>query len=84
MYYKKTLNKLFIKKDLKFMSPKRELTFALLYLGKTSPELRTRLRRTIEINLPYYNLKVICTSKCRRNTLFRFKDSIEKIHSEIT
>ena len=38
MYYKKTLNKLFIKKDLNFMSPKRELTFALLYLGKTSPE----------------------------------------------
>ena len=50
---KKFLNKLFIKKDLNFMLPKRELTLVLPYLGKLSFDLRTRVRRTIEIDLPY-------------------------------
>ena len=50
---KKFLNKLFIKKDLNFMLLKRELTLVLPYLGKLSFDLRTRVRRTIEIDLPY-------------------------------
>ena len=75
---KKFLNKLFIKKDLNFMVPKRELTFVLPYLGKLSFDLRTRLRRTIERDLPYCKLKIIFRSKCRLNTLFRFKDPLEK------
>ena len=42
---KKFFNKLFIKKDLNLMAPKRELTSVLLYLGgKLSIDLRTRLR----------------------------------------
>ena len=53
------------------MVPKRELICVLPYLGKASLDLRTRLRRTIERNLPF-------RSKCRLNTLFRFKDSLEK------
>ena len=68
------LNKLFLKKDLNFMAPKRELTFVLPYLL----DLRTRLRRTVERDLPYFKLKIIFRSKCRLNTLFRFKDSLEK------
>ena len=75
---KKSLNKLFIKKDLNFTVPERELTFVLSYLGKLSRDLRTRLRRTIERDLPYCKLKVIFGSKCKLNTLFRFKDSLEK------
>ena len=75
---KKFLNKLFIKKDLNFMFPKRELTFFLPYLGKLSFDFRTRLRRTIERDLPYCKLKIIFRSKCRLNTLFRFKDPLEK------
>ena len=75
---KKFLNKLLIKKDLNFMVPKRELTFVLPYLGKLSFDLRTRLRRTIERDLPYCKLKIIFRSKCRLNTLFRFKDPLEK------
>ena len=43
----KFLNKLFIQKDLNFMVTKRELAFVLINLGKTSLDLRTRLRRTI-------------------------------------
>ena len=42
------------------MVPKRELTFVLPYLGKLSLDLKIRLRRTIETNLPYCKLKV-CT-----------------------
>ena len=46
------------------MVPKRELTFVLPYLGKLSFDLRTRLRRTIERDLPYCKLKIIFRSKC--------------------
>ena len=60
------------------MVPKRELTFALPYLGKLSLDLRTRLKRTIERDLPYCKVKVIFRSKYRFNTLFRFNDSLEK------
>ena len=60
------------------MVPKRELTFVLPYLGKLSLDLRTRPRRTIERDLPYCKLKIIFRSKCRLNTLFRFKDPLEK------
>ena len=72
------------KKDLSFMVPKKELSFVLPYLGKLSFDLRTRLKRTIERNLLYCKLKIIFRSKCRLNTLFRFKDPLEKkIHSGI-
>ena len=81
---KKFLNKLFIKKDLNLMVPKRELTFVLPYSDKLSFDLRTRLRQTIERDLPYCKLKIIFRSKCRLNTLFWFKDPLEKkIHSGI-
>ena len=40
----KFLNKLFIQKDLNFMVTKRELAFVLTNLGKTSLDLRLRLR----------------------------------------
>ena len=60
------------------MVPKRELTFVLLYLGKLSFDLRTRLRRTIERDLPYCKLKIIFRSKCRLNKMFRFKDKKKK------
>ena len=75
---KKFLNKLFVQRGLNFMVPKRELICVLPYLGKASLDLRTRLRRTIERNLPFFKLKIIFRSKCRLNTLFHFKDSLEK------
>ena len=77
-YMKKFLNKLFVQRGLNFMVPKKELICVLPYLGKASLDLRTRLRRTIERNLPFCKLEIIFRSKCRLNTLFRFKDSLEK------
>ena len=75
---KKFLNKLFVQRDLNFTVPKRELICVLPYLGKASLDLKTKLRRTIERNLPFCKLNIIFRSKCRLNTLFHFKDSFEK------
>ena len=75
---KKFFNKLFVQRGLNFMVPKRELICVLPYLSKASIDLRTRLRRTVERNLLFCKLKIIFRYKCRLNTLFRFKDSIEK------
>ena len=55
---KKFLNKLFVQRGLNFMVLKRKLICVLPYLGKALLDLRTRLRRTIEENLPFCKLKL--------------------------
>ena len=75
---KKFLNKLFVQSDLNFTVPKRELICVLPYLGKASLDLRTKLKQTIERNLPFCNLKIILRSKCRLKTSFHIKGSLEK------
>ena len=49
----------------------KKLTFVLSYLGKTSCYLRTGLRETTEIDLPFCKLKVMLRFKSRRNFLYR-------------
>ena len=49
------------------MVPKRELICVSPYLSKTSLDLRTMLRQTIE---GIYHLKVTFKSKCILNTLY--------------
>ena len=71
-------NKLFVQRDLNFTVPKSELICVLPYLGTASLDLRTKLRRTVERNLTFCKLKIIFRSKGRLNTLFHFKDSLEK------
>ena len=81
---KKFLNKLFVQRDLEFTVPKRKLIWVLSYLGKASLDLRTKLRQTIERKLPFRKSKIIFRSKCRLNTLFHFKNPLEKkIHPRI-
>ena len=75
-YFKKLFNKLFIYRDVNFNVPKMELTWALPFLDKTSLDLRTRQRWTIDKNVPYCKLKVNLRSKC--TLLFCFKDSLDK------
>ena len=83
-FIKKFLNSLFVERDLNFTVPRRELICVLPYLGKASLDLGTKLRQTIERNLPICKLKIIFRSKFRLNTLFHFKDSFEKkVHSGI-
>ena len=47
-------------------------------------QLRTRLVNSIESNLKFCKLKVIFQSPCKLNSLFRYKDSLQKkIRSDI-
>ena len=47
-------------------------------------QLRTRLLNSIESNIKFYKLKVFFQSPCRLNSLFRYKDSLQKkIRSDI-
>ena len=41
-------------------------------------QLRTRLVNSIESNLKFCKLKVIFQSPCKLNSLFRYKDSLQK------
>ena len=54
------------------MVPDRRLISVLPYLGKISLDLRTKLRQSIERDLPYCKLKVVFRSKCRFNSISRF------------
>ena len=63
--YKKFLNKLFVQRGLNFMVHEKELICVLPYLGKASLDLTTGRRRTVEMDLPFCKLKIICRSKCR-------------------
>ena len=69
------LKKLFVQKDPNFTVPKRELICVLPYLGKASLDLRTKLRRTIERNLPFCKLKIMFRTTCWLTLYF-----ISKIH----
>ena len=53
------------------------------YTGKSSPDLRAHLRRTIEKNAPFCWLNVVFRSTCSFGDLFRFKDSLEKKKSSL-
>ena len=60
------------------MVSKMELIFVLPNLGKTLFNLKRRLRRTIERNLPYCKLKVIFRPKCRLTSYFVPKIRLKK------
>ena len=72
------LDKLFVKNKVSLTVPKLQLVCVLPYTFKSSLDLRARLRLTIEKNIPFCKLNVVFISSCRLNTLFRFKDSLEK------
>ena len=58
--------------------PKLQLVCVLAYRGKSSLDLRARLRWTTEKNIPFCKLNVVFRSTCKLGNLFRFKDSLEK------
>ena len=81
---KKYLDKVFIKKEVILKASKKELICVLPFLGKRSMQLRTRLVNSIESNLKFCKLEVIFQSPCKLNSLFRYKDSLQKkIRSDI-
>ena len=81
---KKYFDKVFIKKKVVLNALKKELICVLPFLGKKSMQLRTCLVNSIESNLKFCKLKVIFQSPCKVNSLFCYKDSLQKkVHSDI-
>ena len=56
-------------------APKRELII-LLYLGKMSQIVRTRLTKTMNKHVKFCKLRVIFQTNNRLKSYFRFKDSV--------
>ena len=72
----KSLDKLYVPKQIVLTVPRKELLVVLPFLGKFSLNLRKRLYKTVSKSLPQCNIKVIFQSKNRLSSLFKFKDSI--------
>ena len=75
---KKYLGKVFIKKEVVLDASKIELICIYPLLGKKSMQLRTCLVNSIEGNLKFCKLKVTFQSTCKLNSLFCYKDSLQK------
>ena len=50
----------------------------LLFIGKKSLQLRSRLVKSIQGNLQFSSLKVVFRSPCKLRSLFHFKDTLDK------
>ena len=72
------LDKLFVKNKVSLTVPKLQLVWVLSYTGKSSLDLRARLRRTNKKNIPFCKLNIVFRSTRRLDNSFRFKDSLEK------
>ena len=81
-YIKHFLNELFVNSKVSLTVPKPpispQLVCVLPYTDKSSLDLRARLTRTIEKNIPFCEPSVVFRSTCRLGNLFRYKDSLEK------
>ena len=75
---KKYFGKDFVKKKVVLKALEKKLVCVLPFLGKKSMQLRTRLVNSIESNLKICKLEVIFQSPCKLNSLFRYKDSLQK------
>ena len=75
---KKYLDKVFIRKKVVLKALEKYFICVLPFLGKKSMQRRTRLVNSIESNLKFCKLKVIFRSPCKLNSLFRYKDSLQK------
>ena len=75
---KKYLDKVFLKKGIVLQAFKKKFICIPPFIGKKSLQLRTRLVNSIESNLKFFKLKVIFQPPCKRNFLFRYKDSLKK------
>ena len=75
---KKYLNNLHVKKKVYLLAPKKRLTCVPQFLGKKSLQLRSRLLSSVNKTVHFCNLKVVFQSQRKLNTLFRFKDTLNK------
>ena len=81
---KKYIEKVLIKKEILLKAPQKELICVLPFLGKKSIQLGIPLVNSTESNLKFCKLQVMFQSPCKLNSLFRYKDSLQKkIRSDI-
>ena len=60
------------------LARKKQLICVLPFLGKKSLQLRSRLVNSVNKTVQFCNLKVVFRSQRKLNTLFRFKDNLNK------
>ena len=73
---KNLLNKRLTEKQITLTAHKKDLVILLPFLGKLSPNLRTRLRNCISKKLSFCKIRVIFKSSTRISNFFQFKDKM--------
>ena len=73
---KEFLDKILTPKPVVSTAPKKELIITLLYLGKLSLQIRTRIIRIMKNKLAYCNDQFVFQTKCKISNFFTFKDKI--------
>jgi hypothetical protein len=69
-------DKIFIKKIVVLTASKKKLILSLDYLGKHSLELKKRLERIINEQIPFCKINVVFSSKNKLRNFFSFKDKV--------
>ena len=72
------MDEIFIETKVFLVAQKNELVCVLPFIGKKSLEFRYRLVESIQQVLKFCSLNVICQSPRNWQTLFKFKDSLDK------
>ena len=65
-------------KKVYLLAPKKQLTCVFPFLGKKSLQLRSHSVNSVNKTVRFCNLKVVFRSQRKLNTLFRFKDTLNK------
>ena len=72
------LEKLYVKKEVYLLAPKKQLTCVVTFLGNKSLQLRSRLGSSVNKTVLFRTLKVVFRSQRKWNTLFWLKDTLSK------
>ena len=79
---KKYLDNLFVKKEVFLITVFIQLTCVLSFFSKKSLQLISRLLSSDNKTIRFHNFKVVFQYQCKLNTLFWFKEALnKKIHS---
>ena len=79
---KKYLDNLFVKKEVFLITVFIQLTCVLSFFSKKSLQLISRLLSSDNKTIRFHNFKVFFQYQCKLNTLFWFKEALnKKIHS---
>jgi len=71
-------DKIYLTKKVVHTCAKKKLIFSLEYLGKNSLEIKKRLERVIEEQIPFCKISIVFSSKKKIRNFFAFKDKVPK------